>query len=110
MLQLDPPDKGLPDSVIFDTFFAKAPDGVPSNIPPLFSPLQYTIFDVTIAPVSQNTYSSNLVVTDNCFQGCISHDFCIAHQLTSQLNDTLLDDTILLSLIHYIQLQYLSSL
>ena len=72
MLQLDSPGKGLPDSANFDTYFTTVPDGVPSNVPPLSSSLQYTSSDVTTFFVSQYTYSNNVVVTNNYFQGCIS--------------------------------------
>ena len=73
-LQLDPPSKVLFDETKFDTSFTTIPDDVPSNIPPFSSPLQYTSSNGTITPVSQQTYSNNLVVTDNSFQGCISRD------------------------------------
>ena len=71
MLQLDSPDKGLPDSANFDTYFTTVPDGGPSNVSPLSSSRQYTFSDVTTFFVSQYTYSNNVVVTNNYFQGCI---------------------------------------
>ena len=66
MLQLDPPGKGIPDGSTLESFSAVVPDEVPSHIPSLgYLLLQYTASDGTIAPVSQSTYSSNIVVKDS---------------------------------------------
>ena len=75
MLQLDPPDKGLPDETEFDSSNTSVPVGVPSNIPPLLSILQYNSSDGIITPVKQYTFSNNLVVTDTSFHGCVSREF-----------------------------------
>ena len=85
-LQLDPPGKRLPDGINFDTSFTTVPDGVPSNVTPLSSSLQYTSSDSTMTPVSQHTYSNNLVVTDNYFQGCISR-VLVYHPLTNNTSE-----------------------
>ena len=53
----------MPDSATIDSFSAVVPDDVPSNVPTLgILPLQYTVSDGTIVPVSQATYSSNIIV------------------------------------------------
>ena len=67
ILQVDPSGKGLP-GVANDDIFSTESDRFSSNVLPLSSPLQFTISDGTIPPVSQNNYSSNLVVTNNSFQ------------------------------------------
>ena len=74
-LQLDPPGKGLPDGASYDLFSTAVPDGIPTNVSTndCFT-LQYTVSNDTIAPVSQATYSSNIVVHDSSFQGCISRE------------------------------------
>ena len=51
MLQLDPPDKGLPDGTEFDSSNTLVHDGVPYNVPSLASILQYTSSDGIITPV-----------------------------------------------------------
>ena len=68
MLQLDPPGKGLPDITNFDSSTASVPSGVPSNVPPLTSTLQYSSSDGIITPVPQNDFSNNLVVADTSFR------------------------------------------
>ena len=72
MLQLDPPSKGLPSDATDDTSFATVSDGVPYNVLRISSPIQYTFSNGTMTHVAQNNYFNNLVVTDHCFQGCIS--------------------------------------
>ena len=62
----------MPYSATLDYFSAAVPDGVPSNVPTLRClPFQYTASDHTIAPVFQATYSSNIVVMDYSFRGCM---------------------------------------
>ena len=56
------------------TYVLLLSDSGPTNIPPLSSPLQYTTSNDIITPIPQNTYSSNLDITYNHFQGCISRD------------------------------------
>ena len=72
-LQLDPSRKDLPDGALYDSFSNAALDGIPINILTKdCSTLQYTASNDTITPVSEVTYSSNIVVNDSSFQGCIS--------------------------------------
>ena len=71
ILKLDPSGKGLPDVAIYDTFLLLCLVVFFSNVLPLLSPIQCTISDETITYVSQNKHSSDLVVTDYSFQGCI---------------------------------------
>ena len=73
-LQLDLPGKHLHDGTNFDTPFITVPNIIPSNVLPLFLSLQYNSPDGIITPVSQCTYSNNLVVTDNSSQVCIFRD------------------------------------
>ena len=74
-LQLDPSGRGLLDGTTYESFSTVVPDGVPSNVPNLGClPLQHNTSDGTIAPLSQATYSSNIVVKDSPLQGCISHE------------------------------------
>ena len=62
-LRFDHPGKEMPDSATLDSFSVVVPDDVPSNVPTLgILPLQYTASDGTIVPVSQATYSSNIIV------------------------------------------------
>ena len=53
MLHLDPSRKGLLDGATYNTVFDTVPDGVPSNVLLLSLPIQYTVSDKTITPVSQ---------------------------------------------------------
>ena len=74
-LQLDPPGKGLPDGASYYSFFKAVPDGIPKNVlTKVCFALQYTASNGTISPVSEATYSSNIVVNDSLFQGCISRE------------------------------------
>ena len=104
-LKLDPPGKGLSDGIIFDTSFTTVPGGVSSNVTPLFSPLQYTSSDSTITSESQQTYSNNLVLTDNSFQGIVLVTWCITYLLTISLNDILRGGFTCLLLVYSIPLQ-----
>ena len=62
----------MPDSATIDSFSAVVPDDVPSNVPTLgILPLQYTASDGTIVPVSQATYSSNIIVNVWSFEGFV---------------------------------------
>ena len=74
-LPLDPPGKGFPEGATYDSFSNAVPDGIPTIFfeKECFT-LQYIISNGTITPVSQATYSSNIVVNDCSFQGCISHE------------------------------------
>ena len=72
-LQLDPPGKGLPDGASYDSFFNAVPDGILTHVLTKdCSTLQYTASNGTISSVSEATCSSNIVVNDRSFQGCIS--------------------------------------
>ena len=71
ILKLDYPVKGLPDVAIYDTFLLLCLVVFFSNVLPLLFPIQCTISDETITYVSQNKYSSDLVVIEYSFQGCI---------------------------------------
>ena len=51
MLQLDSPGKGLHDGTNFDSSTTSGPAGVPSNVPPLSSTLQYTSPNCITIPV-----------------------------------------------------------
>ena len=74
-LQLDPPGKGLPDGASLDSFSNAVPEGIPTNVlTQNCSEIQYTASNGTIAPVSEATYSSNIVVHDSSFRGCISRE------------------------------------
>ena len=74
-LQLDPPGKCLPDGASFGSFYNAVPEGIPTNILTNdCSALKYTASNGTIAPVSETTYSSNIVVNDSSLQGCISRE------------------------------------
>ena len=75
MLQLSPPYKGLPDRTNFDSSTTSVPAGVPSNVSPLISTLQYSSSNGIITPVPHNNFSNNLVVTDTSFLGCVSREF-----------------------------------
>ena len=74
MLQLDPPGKGLPDGTEFDSSGTSVPAGVPTNVPPSTSTLQFNSSDGIATPVLQNIFSINLVVTDTSFHGCVSRE------------------------------------
>ena len=74
MLQLDPPDKGLPNGTNFDSSTTSVPADVPPNVPPLTSTLQYTSSDSITTPVPHNNFFDNLVVTDTSFHGCVSRE------------------------------------
>ena len=87
MLQLDPSGKELLDGATYDTFFATVPGGIPSNVLPLFSSIQYTTFDERITTFSLNTYSSNLVVTNNYFKAVSRVSWCIIHHTSSLRNN-----------------------
>ena len=74
-LQIDPSEKGVSDGASYDSFSNAVPDGIPTNV--LIkdcSTLQYTTSNGTIAPVSQSTYSSNIVANDSSIQGWISRE------------------------------------
>ena len=86
-LQLNPPGKDLLEGATYDSFSNAVPDGIRKNI--LIqecSTLQYTASNSTIAPVSQATYSSNIVVNDCFFQGCISRElvYHLPREITSE--------------------------
>ena len=74
-LQLDPPGKGLPDGASLDSFSNAVPAGIPTNVlSQNYSEIQYTASNGTIAPVSESTYSSNIVVNDSSFKGNITRE------------------------------------
>ena len=74
-LQLDQPGKDLPDKASYYYFSNVVLDGIPKDVlRKECSTLQYTASNVIIAPVSESTYSSNIVVNDRSFQGCISRE------------------------------------
>ena len=75
LLQLDLPEKGLLDCANYDSFSNVVPDDVPSIfLTKACLPIQYTTSDGTIAPVSQATFSSNIVFNIYSFQGYISRE------------------------------------
>ena len=74
-LQIDPPGKGLPEGATYESVANTVPDGISTNaLTKVCSTLQYTVFNGTIAPAPQATYSSNIVVNDCFFQDCISRE------------------------------------
>lgn len=85
MLQLDPLGKGLPTGANFGNYFVTEPNGIPST-PSLLLISQYTATDGTIDPVSKITYSSNIIVTDKQFNGCISRE--LVYHLRQPKNST----------------------
>ena len=74
-LPLDPPGKGFPEGATYDSFSNAVPDGIPTDVLiNVCSTLQYTASNGTITPVSQATYSNNIVVNDCSSQCFISRE------------------------------------
>ena len=74
-LQIDPPGKDFPEGAIYDSFSNPVPDDISKQLlTKECSALHYTVSNGTIDPVSQATYSSNIVVNDCSFNGCISRE------------------------------------
>ena len=73
-LTLDPPDKGLPEGIVFDNNTSTIPQGVSTNIKPNPSLLRYTSVEGNAIHHNATTYSDNIIVHDNCFEGNVSRD------------------------------------
>ena len=74
-LPLDPPGKVFPEGATYDSFSNAVPDGIPTDVLiNVCSTLQYTASNGTITPVSQATYSNNIVVNDCSSQCFISRE------------------------------------
>ena len=73
-LTLDPLGKGLPESIVFDNSTPIIPKGVSTNVKPNPSILHYTSAEGCAFHHSSPTYSDNIVVHDNFFNGNVSRD------------------------------------
>ena len=73
-LTLDPLGKGLPESIVFDNSTSIITKGVSTNVKPNPSILHYTSVEGCAFYHSSPTYSDNIVVHDNFFNGNVSRD------------------------------------
>ena len=76
-LTLDPPGKGLPEGIVFDNSTPIIPQGVSTNVKPNPSLLHYTSAEGHA--VSAQTYSDNIIVYDNFFDGNVSRELEYKH-------------------------------
>ena len=74
LLTLNPPDKGLPEGIVFDNIIPIIPHGVSTNIKPNPSLLHYTSTEGRAIHHSAPTYSDNIIVHDNFFEGNVSRE------------------------------------
>ena len=73
-LTLDPPGKELPEGIVFDNSTPIIPQGVSTNVKPNPSLLHYTSAEGRAVHHSAPTYSDNIIVHDNFFEGNVSRE------------------------------------
>ena len=78
-LTLDPPGKGLPEGIVFDNNTPTIPQGVSTNVKPNPFLLHYTSAEGNTIHHNAPTYSDNIIVHDNFFEGNVSRDLEYIH-------------------------------
>ena len=73
-LTLDPTGKRIHEGIVFDDITPIIPQGVSTNIKPNPSLLHYTSAEGLAVHYSAPTYSDNIIVHDNFFEGNISRE------------------------------------
>ena len=73
-ISLEPPDKGLPDSVGFDNNTSTIHEGVPTNVKHKPSMLHFTSTEGHVVTNQFPNYSANIIVRDSFYKGNVSRE------------------------------------
>ena len=96
-LTSDPPDKGLPEVIVFDNSTLSIPQGLSTNVNTNPSLLHYTSTEGRALHPSLPSYSENIIVHYKCFEGAkIVHSIMIlVKNVTGQVfNSTIVNNKI----------------